>query len=215
MENRDFMAEKNGVYREELADGFYSETPYVNGIINGEERIYTPDGTLLWKTHYVGGVMHGESVMFHPEGSLKYKVQYEKGLEEGVSTLYYSSGVLQQESTWVKGLLNGLEKDYYPDGSLKRVSTYVGGKKNGVSLGYFKDTPMQRISFRVSYKDGKREGEEVLYHSNGNVKRIANYIDDKVDGQVRWFDERGYLQKNFYYKKGKVVEPNKSIKRGL
>jgi antitoxin component YwqK of YwqJK toxin-antitoxin module len=44
----------------------------------------------------------------------------------------------------------------------------------------------------------------ITYHSNGNVKEEGNYVDGKLEGEFREYDESGKLMVLCYFKKGVI-----------
>lgn len=65
-----------------------------------------------------------------------------------------------------------IEKDYYGDGSLKCIS---------------------------KYKRGLLEGKQILYHSNGNIKEIKNWISGNPVDSVFIYDKSGSLIKKGFF----------------
>lgn len=53
-------------------------------------------------------------------------------------------------------------------------------------------------------EQGRRQGPWVYYHNSGNLKTIENYVDNVLDGIRITLNDRGYLNVEEYYQKGKL-----------
>ena len=53
-------------------------------------------------------------------------------------------------------------------------------------------------------ENGNRQGLWVYYHTSGNLKTIENYVDNLLDGIRITLNDRGYLNIEEYYVKGKI-----------
>ena len=59
------------------------EAEFINGKLDGTNRVWSEDGSLLSVSEYSNGQPHGAWKKFHPNGSLMYEVQYEFGQKHG------------------------------------------------------------------------------------------------------------------------------------
>ncbi len=76
------------------------------------------------------------------------------------------------------------------------------GKKNGEWVSYHKNGQLQ---YKINYKDGKPEdGPTEWYYENGQVWGKFNYKDGKLNGLLERFHENGQLQRKENRKDGKL-----------
>ena len=54
-----------------------------------------------------------------------------------------------------------------------------------------------------NYKDGKLEGAEKVYYSNGNLQIEGNFKNGNAEGVQKTYDEDGNLIKESYFNNGK------------
>lgn len=68
------------------------------------------------------------------------------------------------------------------------------GRRQGDCTVYF-DLEKTRVSAVIPYLDGLKEGVEILYHDNGNVKLETLYRQDIRNGEQREYASSGYLDR--------------------
>ena len=74
---------------------------------------------------------------------------------------------------------------------------------NGNSTGLYKG---KFGLYKGKFKDGKQEGEWLVYYNNGQLKWERNYKDGKLEGEELYYDELGKLSRTVIYKDGKEIE---------
>ena len=74
------------------------------------------------------------------------------------------------------------------------------GKKDGEWLEYHENG---QLKIKRNYKDGKLEGESLWYHKNGQLESKGNFKDDKKEGEWIHYRSNGKLWRKYYYKEGK------------
>ncbi len=98
----------------------------------------------------------------------------------------------------------------------KKAETYKTGEKrierevakysddsfvaNGMYREYFKSG---QVFVSGQFKYGKRDGEWVFYHENGELAKKVSYVNGQPDGVVETRDEKGALQARREYQGGK------------
>lgn len=136
--------------------GYYFESNYKNGILDGSEKQYYPSGKKRVETEYSLGKMVYEAryndkevlVVLHivnPDGHHNIKVYSEdthllmqdttindKQERDGVRTEYYETGELKTETIWKNDKREGLAKEYYKNGNLKTETLFENDKEKSV-----------------------------------------------------------------------------------
>jgi len=197
---------KNGassIYYEngKLSSAFF----YKNDKKDGACTEYLSSGKIKTKSTYKEGELWGDYEVNYPNEKPYKKGKYEKSLPVGWWGTYNPEGELQVREFFVKGIskkmeyLNGKFEDYYDSQIPKEITTYKKGKKNGPFTEFY-DLGIFKKSERVNEETGEKETYEYL---EGQVsKRKGNYIDDKLDGEIIYFDIKGKISKKEIYKNG-------------
>lgn len=207
---------------------------YRKGQLNGEQTAYYPDGSKAEVEHYDNGKPHGETKGWFANGNLRMAANYVKGEADGPMLFYFPSGKKEIEGRMVNGDRDGAWFYYNEDGSVQLQMLYAKGtlvkekKENGTFTEHFDD---ERVKSEVTYKNGMREGRFVEYHDNGKwevrpvpadpvrgtpadmervlvgqtKKREGTYKADKLEGEVKEYDEKGKVVKVTRYVAGEVV----------
>jgi len=97
-------------------------------IIDGIDRQFTGNGTLLKEIPYKDGQLDGTVKVYFETGELKTEVHYEKGRREGFARRYYKEGPLYQDAFYHNGKLDGIQRKYHQNGQLMSESIMYKGK---------------------------------------------------------------------------------------
>jgi antitoxin component YwqK of YwqJK toxin-antitoxin module len=103
---------------------------------------------------------------------------------------------------YVNGFVNGVEYQYYLQNNfatgLKEKAKYINGSRSGMVISYF---PNGKVSSETMYQDGIKNGGELLYSNDGNLKNKRIYKENEpFHGN---FDEKmGELTVNLNYSNG-------------
>ena len=57
--------------------------------------------------------------------------------------------------------------------------------------------------------NGKKEGEWKTYYTNGQVAKIETYLNDTLNGQLSYFDEKGKIKGKLFYRIGVKIDSSK------
>jgi antitoxin component YwqK of YwqJK toxin-antitoxin module len=209
---------------------------WVKGKRNGEQLMFFKDGTPAEKCNYANDQRQGLCQEFHPNGKVKNTSNYVNGLPDGVQTFYYESGKKEIEGRNENGQHEGAWLYYHEDGSVQIQLLYHHGefvrdkKENGTFKEYYDS---ERVKSEVTYKNGLREGTFAEYFDNGNwvkrpvkvgppghevtqeervlegqtKKREGQYKNDRLEGEVKEYDEKGKLLNSVRYSAGKALTP--------
>ncbi len=85
---------------------------------------------------------------------------------------------------------------FFQNGLLSRKINVKDSKK--LIFDYYEG----KISSITCTKDGKKNGAQKSYFSNGNVEKIENYIDDELNGKYLEFNESGRLKVDGFFENG-------------
>jgi antitoxin component YwqK of YwqJK toxin-antitoxin module len=82
-------------------DQITEETDYKDGLKNGKDNFYSPEGIQIKKLLYKNGLMHGPAYYFDSNGSIILEGKYKEGKKDGVWK-HYEGGMLIKEETFPK-----------------------------------------------------------------------------------------------------------------
>ena len=74
-----------------------SETPYLDGKINGVDKVYAGPNKLVQLISYKNGLRNKVSKFYYDSGEFSGEIPYVDGKKDGVAKWYYKSGKLQKE----------------------------------------------------------------------------------------------------------------------
>ena len=100
---------------------------YSNGTINGRTVTYYPNGKITEEIEFRNGIREGENNYYSPEGVLLKKLFYKNDQLDGRVFYYDSNGDVKIEGNYKDGKKKGLWK-YYKDGKVVEEETFP--KKN-------------------------------------------------------------------------------------
>ena len=88
-----------------------------------------------------------------------------------------------------------------PDGS-KEVYYVLKSDTSKMDSTYLKINIQGDTIEKVDYKDGKIDGQRILYYDNGQVKIVENYLEDQYNGPYQSFFENGSPKQLGSFKNG-------------
>lgn len=138
----------------------------------------------------------------------------------GIYTEWYENGNVKFEGKYIDGNLNGQVITWYENGSKNTARIYKDGQLNGLTtiwdesgsktfeLHYEKGAKKKTISF---YEDGATKSEIFEYdeisdckswYSNGTLKAVFNYKNEKLDGPFTSWYQNGYKNDEGFFLEG-------------
>ena len=137
----------------------------------------------------------------YKSGKPHFRYTYKDGYRVGVCKLFDFNGDILYETTYDNFGKRKETKYYYSNKKLRKIVTYNGDSPRQSKL-YFSDG--ETIKETTFYKNGLKFGEFVEYYSTGIVKATRNYLEDKLHGFSKEFDESYRLRKIYIYKNGEL-----------
>ncbi|MEA2028546.1 MAG: hypothetical protein U9N49_06175 [Campylobacterota bacterium] len=111
--------------------------------------------------------LNGESKIYNPNGEMSKKINYKDGVREGLTTQYgmtnYGNRPTTTKTAYRDDKKDGIEQ-YYEEGELKRETHYKRGKKEGKEM--IKSWRNKTVAY---YKNDKKEGFETTYKDDDIV----------------------------------------------
>jgi antitoxin component YwqK of YwqJK toxin-antitoxin module len=190
-----------------------SDTFYDEGKKQGPFLEWWENGMKKSEGVYKDDILHGAMIMYNEKGKKEAEGAYDNGLKQGRWVSYLPTGSVELQVKYEKGkevqrrYENGVFMEYYPSGIPKSEYTYEQGKKNGPfsewhDVGTFENQPttfeeqQQGIMMRQKLVDTK-------------VKMEGDYLEDALEGEIKFFDEKGKLTKTEIWNDGLLKETKK------
>ena len=140
-----------------------------------------------------------------------FKVDYFKDKELVKEIIHHDNGYINKISNYNNGKLDGIQVECVIEFQhtstffyyLRGTEQYKDGKKDGLEIVYFHNTN-EYINQEKYYKDGKKDGKWVTYEpDNGFMILEENYNKGNRIGLSRsYFEENGVMSSNGYFKNG-------------
>ena len=189
----------------------YEKGVYLNGDKEGLwERFYL-SGNIRYKRFYHKGKQIGRFYKYYSSGQLKEASAVdENGKEHGMDTIYHQNGTIARIIPMHHGNIHGnyivydvfeqpMYKKYYNGDEFYAYSYLKGGKwiepitlKEKSAVKTFYDNGKPAHSYQV--KNGRRDGEAIVYYSNGKLWEKEHYKDGMLDGSYESYYENGQLE---------------------
>lgn len=90
-----------------------------NGVLDGECRLFYPDGKTKGSWFYKKGLLHGPATFFSPDGTLLTRSYFNQGVQEGLTKWFTPAGVLYSTQQFPFG------ERYYFDEQGKIKSSWI------------------------------------------------------------------------------------------
>lgn len=155
---------------------------YQYGILEGEVKVFDPNGTLKRIYHVKNNIKHGEEIEYYPS-----LVSCEANPQPKLS--FY----------WYEGAVQGHVKTWYPNGNVESQKEMANNKKNGVSTIWYRDGNLMMIE---EYEQDKLVRGD--YFKKGEKIPTSQVIQGK--GTATIFDANGHFVQKIAYANGKPDE---------
>lgn len=177
MRTEEYRADKkHGIERGLRPDGkITSETPYVNGQINGLRHEWNDDAQLIKQTRFKDGERDGQEKRWNAQSILIEEAAYQKGLQHGDYAKWNTLGERLEAGHYAQGKKNG-EFSHYSNSDLLRRKEFF---KNGQPVGlheYYTDYPGYYLNESKRYDDQHRLVEHLLYEQDKVLYSKKTYV---------------------------------------
>jgi antitoxin component YwqK of YwqJK toxin-antitoxin module len=187
----------------------YCDVSVREGLLDGKTICKAP------RSDVVGTKMYFKKGLLN--GSLKYydfslsrsplaEGSFEDGVPDGTQTLYGAkTGRKLAVVNWSKGVQDGKEEVYNDaNGEVIKRLRFKDGKIDGDIVEYSADGKTKLHSVQIT--NGVKSGDEELYYPDGKHKEHSEWVDGKINGTVRRWDESSKVSQELTYKDGVQVQ---------
>ena len=212
-----------GDYLIQIFREFYALATFNKGLLQNQYEEYRSK-SLSKKLNYKNGLLEGEQFTFYPEGPKRSITNYQNGKILS-STSFHDNGSTQETELYDEfGSRNGPQITYDSNGKKTKERNYVHGSIQGKSVEYtdaittimYYNNERPEGEFKVLYANGKpktegeysaitgnKEGIWSNYFENGLPESEISYSNDRQDGSSKQYFGNGKLQYDIEYKNGK------------
>lgn len=162
------------------------------------KRYWNTDGSLKQKINFRDGQKHGKRINYWQNGNTKDISYWEMDKQIGQGIIYYENGNIQ-ESNYVKDdKLHGLCKKYYNDGTPKLICSYWYSKSIDTCKKYFPNGKLKQLDIiKLDTLSLNSIGQTFTYYENGNLHKMVESKNYKINGKANIYFENGNLSQEF------------------
>ena len=162
---------------------------------------YDTAGVHLFTAEYVDGVKNGKQTSFYPDGKKKSICNYTNGNLNGVYIGLYETGQKSRYCTFVNGVRDGYYQEYFSNGQLKQEGLIKDRKNVFINLFFMNGSIYRQHLFDT--KGIMRKAYE--FDRMGNLVYEGNLPNGKYDGKSIIFYRNKYYA-NCFFKDGEMVK---------
>ena len=158
--------------------------------------------------HFKNGREDGIDTSYYPSGCILAIRNHIEGVKEG-NWFYYFDSTYQEyfKENYISGMKHGVQLYYHKNGNLKKVETYNMNSLDGKKIEYyyskdFLDSTSLKVKKEIDYKQGKYHGKYLLFTPDAKPIIEENYIMDKKDGELKYYQRNGNLMRTEQWSKG-------------
>ncbi len=199
-----------GIIRDGKPDGFWRSW-YENGQLKSEGLRTNFMLDSIWNFYYYSGQLH-QSISYRNDQKNGYTSSFVLDINN-IDTLYYQAS----KELFLNGIRQGESFYYHPNGQLMMSIYFRNDKRHGngkeydesgniVALfEYFNGYLIENLKINRFDYQNRKQGRWMEFYTNGNVFTDASYMNDKLHGYYREYNEAGVLIKEMRYLNGDVV----------
>ncbi|HPG73747.1 MAG TPA: hypothetical protein PLM49_05595, partial [Bacteroidales bacterium] len=199
-----------GIIRDGKPDGYWRSW-YENGQLKSEGLRTNFMLDSIWNFYYYSGQLH-QSISYRNDQKNGYTSSFVLDINN-IDTLYYQAS----KELFLNGIRQGESFYYHPNGQLMMSIYFRNDKRHGngkeydesgniVALfEYFNGYLIENLKINRFDYQNRKQGRWMEFYKNGNVFTDASYMNDKLHGYYREYNEAGVLIKEMRYLNGDVV----------
>jgi antitoxin component YwqK of YwqJK toxin-antitoxin module len=169
---------------------------YQNGKLHGPSIQFSANAladTLMYK-HYKNGILDGPQRSYFPNGKVRKLSNYKDGFSDGAQITYNNNGQKESELFFKAGKKQGNWKYFFDSGKVARTENWKDGKKNGEFITYNElGQVLQTEKFTLDLPVGRHQ----TFYSDGKLNYSCTYSNkgEKVEEYV--IDQYGVKKQLF------------------
>ena len=162
-----------------LQGNVIAHIPYSKGFIEGTTQFFYENGKLEREALFTRGKRHGTECIWDSKGMLLERTEFRDDERDGPSIGYYpGTSTVAWVEEWNRGLLQSAE--YFDQNSLV-LATIQDGNGNRCIFDEF------GLSETHEYKNGKQEGEVLIFDADNTILRRTCFKDGLKQGEELYY----------------------------
>ncbi len=197
----------NGLFKAYYTDGrLHTQAYYLDNNLHGLVKIYGESGYLLLEQNFKAGVPDGFQREYDEDGSLKSELFYREGRLASQGSKPVPPGTAAAQPGAVPDIVKAQLPLAVAEISIKTKRLARGTRhtfyRNGKHIG----TQVLDKNYNVTRRSGKiPDGIIRTYFKNGLPEIEMVFLNDKLNGPTKFYDESGKLKSEVIYKDNKVI----------
>ncbi len=102
-----------------------STEEYINGALDGEQKVFYKTGVVTKLAHYKEGKLHGNRKMFSEKGEILEDLNYKEGLVHGAAVIYDENAVIFAKGNYTNGIRTGTWEFMIDGEMIKTANPYL------------------------------------------------------------------------------------------
>ena len=182
-----------------LALSAWAQNQTVNGLKQGPWKVAYEGSTVIrYEGQFDRGIPVGTFTHYHPNGTKRAVMVFRGKTQACYAREFSQNGVLLAEGLYgAPGVKDSTWRIYSSQGQLLAIENYKGGKVEGEQTLYHDNG---NILEQGNLVNGFRDGEWILYFDDGLKKRKCVFKEGKLEGEWIQFDENGNLEQKGMYR---------------
>lgn len=222
------------VAQENINPNGYNVFYYPNGQKSSEGMLKDGQPEGWWKSYNEQGVLVSEGnrknhlldsvwTFYNDQGDKMLVINYNAGKKEGDRIQYFKQEYVVEH--WHADTIVRSVNTYHTDGWLKKMTPYEAGVPHGMEkemndtglviavANYYRGVLTRRERINRTDNFGYKQGNWKYFWPNGNLKMEVTYLNDKINGFLKRYDENGNFLSVEKYTQGELVADAKETKQ--
>ncbi len=184
-------------------------------VLNGLQKNYRKDKTMLSAINYKDGKRHGISRSYFEDGkTIRNEIIYVNGIKNGLTKSYFRTGKILYTVNYVNGKRDGIMKRYYRSGELMAETPYKNGRIQEGLIEYQKTGKIKMKYPEIIFEEIDNTAFERKYivkvklsNDSKNVKFYRIYFDESGNevSEKRLSENKSFIDVNYYLSRGEVI----------
>lgn len=200
-----------------------SEGVLENGQPEGWWKSYNEQGVLVSEGNRKNHLLDSTWTFYDDKGYKSLVINYKNGVKEGDRIQYFNNEYVVEH--WSADTIVGDVNTYHTDGWLKKHTPYEAGVPHGMEKeyndtglvvtvsNYYRGVLTRRERINRTDNFGYKQGNWKYFWPNGNLKMEVSYLNDKIHGFLKRYDENGNFLSVEKYDHDRLVEDAKETKQ--
>lgn len=200
-----------------------SEGLLKDGQPEGWWRSYNEQGVLVSEGNRKDHLLDSTWTFYNDKGDKTLVVNYKKGKKDGDKIQYFDNEYVVEH--WIADTIKDDVKTFHADGWLKKNTPYEAGVPHGMEkefndtglvvavANYYRGVLTRRERINRTDNFGYKQGNWKYFWPNGNLQMEVTYLNGKIHGFLKRYDENGNFVSVEKYNHDQLVTDAKETKQ--